>query len=120
MRGFLSWAGETSKQVASILRDWLPQVLQAIKPFISSEDIDKGTRWAEKLANELQDTAAGGVRVTPDSIRSPWLNFEAGALSKIVGQSYVCPYLHGLAQVDLVGPLAMFQASLATQEDTKR
>ena len=120
MKVFLSWSGELSKQVALALRDWLPNVIQAIEPWMSSEDIEKGARWSSDLAKELAITKAGIVCVTPDNLHAPWLNFEAGALSKVVEKEMVCPFLFRLEYSDLTGPLVQFQLSEATKEDLRR
>jgi hypothetical protein len=120
MKVFLSWSGQLSKQVALALRDWLPNVIQAIDPWMSSEDIEKGTRWSSDLAKELAITKAGIVCVTPDNLHAPWLNFEAGALSKVVEKEMVCPFLFRLKYSDLTGPLVQFQLSEATKEDTRK
>jgi hypothetical protein len=120
MKLFLSWSGHRGKQVAFALRDWLPCVIQAIEPWMSSEDIEKGARWSAHIASELATTAAGIICITPENRDAPWLNFEAGALSKAVDKEMVCPYLFHLKPGDLTGPLVQFQASETTKEDTHR
>jgi len=83
MKLFICWSGETSMEIATFLREWLPTVHHNIKPFISTEDIGKGIRWAKSLASELEDTNFGIVCLTSENLAAPWLHFEAGALSKI-------------------------------------
>ena len=80
MKVFLSWSGKTSRQVAQAFHDWLPFVIQAVKPFISTGDIDKGKRWSDVLSSELTETAYGILIITPDNFDKPWIHFEAGAL----------------------------------------
>jgi hypothetical protein len=120
MKVFLSWSGDVSKRVAAALRDWLPNVIQAVEPWMSSEDIDKGARWSSEIAKELDNCAAGIICVAPGNHDAPWLNFEAGALSKAFGKDKVCPYLFRVKPSDLTGPLVQFQISEANQEDTHR
>ena len=50
MKVFLSWSGELSHKVALAFREWLPNVIQSIEPYVSSEDIDKGARWSAEMA----------------------------------------------------------------------
>jgi hypothetical protein len=49
---------------------------------------------------------------------TPLLQFEAGALSKTLANTFVCPYLFGLTPFELKGPLAQFQAVRADREGT--
>jgi hypothetical protein len=74
----------------------LSKVNQKNDFWISSEDIYKGSRWLLEISNELNASKAGIICLTQDNINSPWINFEAGALSKTLGNSYVCPYLFNL------------------------
>ena len=91
MKVFISWSGAISHQVALVLREWLPSVIQAVEPYVSSEDIDKGARWTTDISKELEASQYGILCVTPENIEAPWLNFEAGALSKTIDKSRVCP-----------------------------
>lgn len=115
---FLSWSGEVSRMTAEALREWLPTVIQAVKPWMSTEDIDKGARWSIDIASRLEEAKVGVVCLAPDNIRAPWLLFEAGALSKALGEARVCTYLLGLRPTDIKGPLVQFQATEATKSET--
>jgi hypothetical protein len=45
MKVFISWSGERSNYVARILYEWIPNVIQNVRPWIS-EEIPKGVRWS--------------------------------------------------------------------------
>ena len=64
MKIFISWSGDLSHQVAVVLRDWLPSVIQSLEPYVSSEDIDKGARWSTDISKELEDSFLP-IRLTP-------------------------------------------------------
>jgi hypothetical protein len=120
MKVFLSWSGSASRRLAEALRDWLPAVLQAVEPWMSAEDIDKGARWSAHVAGELAHARVGILCLTRENLAAPWILFEAGALSKTLERTAVCPYLWGLRPADLRGPLVQFQAAEANQADTRR
>ncbi|UTV26404.1 TIR domain-containing protein [Photobacterium atrarenae] len=120
MKVFISWSGDTSRRVAEVIREWLPTVLQTVKPYFTPNDIEKGTRWSSDIASELDDSLAGIFCVTSDNLSSQWLMFEAGAISKKVDQSLVCPILIGMDNSDINGPLTQFQTTLFEKSDFKR
>jgi hypothetical protein len=117
MKVFLSWSGEMSYKVASALSEWLPYMVQSIEPFLSSGDISKGDRWSDVLAQELKDAQYGIICVTPYNIHKPWMNFEAGALSKFIARSCLTPLLFRVDPTALTGPLAQFQSTMCTKND---
>jgi len=106
--------------VAEALRDWLPYVIQAAEPWMSDSDIAPGDRWSVSLADQLEDAHFGIICLTPDNLKAPWLHFEAGALSKIVEKSHVCPYLFDLESKNVEYPLALFQSIKSDKDGTKR
>lgn len=117
MEVFISWSGAISHKIACEWRDWLPSVLQSVKPYVSSEDIDKGARWNVDIAKELDDSSFGILCITSSNVTAPWLNFEAGALSKAVDKSRVCPFLLGIKRSDVTGPLLQFQSTIFDKDD---
>lgn len=120
MKIFISWSGETSREVAEAFRGWLPSVIQIVVPYVSSEDIDKGARWSVDISSELKESNFGILCVTPENIDAPWLNFEAGALSKSFDNSKVSPFLFGVERSEVTGPLLQFQSTLYEEEDVRK
>src|SRR5260370_752925 len=93
MKIFISWSGERSHKLALLLHDWLPRVLPSSECFVSSEDIRKGARWSVDMARELEESAFGILCIVSGNENAPWLNFEAGALSKVVDHARVVPLI---------------------------
>ena len=118
MKVFISWSGNKSEGIAKILKQWIPCVIQSVEPYFSSADIDKGARWSTDIAKELQDASFGILCVTKENLSSSWLNFEAGALSKSIDQSKVCPFLVDLKPSDIQdSPILQFQMTSATKDE---
>ena len=117
MKVFISWSGETSHLVAKVLRDWIPSMIQAVKPYVSSEDIDKGSRWSSDIATELDTSSYGIICLTKSNISAPWINFEAGALGKSVDKSNVSPFLFRINPSDISGPLIQYQSTRYDKND---
>ena len=120
MRVFIVWSGRRSKLLAEALHAWLPDVIQAVEPWLSTEDIGAGERWGPEITAQLDQTHFGVVCLAADNLEAPWVHFEAGALSKTVGKAKVAPYLLDVKQTDVKGPLAQFQAFPANKTGTKR
>jgi hypothetical protein len=109
MHVFLSWSGRVSQEVALALRQWLPFMHHAIKPFMSSVDIRRGENWGHGLSRELKDAQYGIVCVTPFNTFKPWMNFEAGALYRL---PHLAPFLFRVDRQKFEhehGPLTQFQ-----------
>ncbi len=117
---FISWSGDLSKALGEAFRDWIPKVLQSVKPYFTPDDIEKGARWAKEIGQELSSSQLGIICLTQDNQHSPWILFEAGALSKNLEESKVCPLLFNMDTTDLKGPLSAFQATKFNKEDVKK
>jgi TIR domain len=113
---FISWSGNRSKAVAELLSDWIQCVLQAIRPWISSKDIDRGSLWFSEITDQLKDTKIGLVCLTKDNLDKPWILFEAGALAKGLSSSRVCTFLIDLESTEVRNPLAQFNHTMPTKE----
>jgi len=108
MKVFLSWSGETSLQIARELSEWIPMILQSVEIFLSPKDLEKGSKWVTELGKQLEECNYGLICLTPDNLTSPWLAFEAGALSKI-DNSRAATLLFGVSPGDVKPPLGLFQ-----------
>ncbi|GHV38653.1 hypothetical protein FACS189490_00920 [Clostridia bacterium] len=118
MRVFISWSGERSKAVAIALKDFIENTIQSVEPFVSDENITSGERWNVRLKEELQKSQYAVLSVTKDNKGSPWLLFEAGALSNSAQNIPVVPFLFDIEPSELTGnPLLQFQATYYNKKD---
>lgn len=120
MKVFVSWSGDASRQAAELMRQWLPRVVQETEIWVSSRDIGKGERWGPALFEQLSAIEFGLLMVTKENLGSPWLMFEAGALSKTVA-ARVIPILCDVNVLDLTStPLSQFQNATKVTKDEIR
>ena len=117
---FISWSGERSRAIAEALREWLPKIMNSLKPWMSQTDISKGSRWDPDIAQNLDTAKAGIFCLTPSNLKSESILFEAGAISKSVSESRVYTLLAGVEIADLKWPLAQFQATSLQRHDIKK
>ena len=112
MKLFISWSGKKSREFAEIMRNWIPSVIQAVKPYFSPDDVDKGALWYPEISKELEDSKVGIICLTRDNLEAPWILFEAGTLAKTFRKSRVIPILFGLRPTDIKTPLSQFQCAV--------
>jgi hypothetical protein len=117
MKVFVSWSGESSKQIAELLKRWLEDVQQGCSVWVSSEDIEKGSIWFNQIADSLKDTGFGILCLNRANLESPWILFEAGALSKGLSSSRVTPFLIDITSTDLTPPLSLLNATTPSERD---
>ncbi|MEW1812425.1 toll/interleukin-1 receptor domain-containing protein [Pseudarthrobacter phenanthrenivorans] len=117
MKVFISWSGNT-KAVAQAIYNCLPSLFDDAKPWISTEN-RSGSIWLPEIDKQLSDTDFGIVCVSKENQGAPWLNYEAGALSRKVGaQRELMPVLliDFSETVEVKGPVTGFQMKFATLE----
>src|ERR1700693_4685559 len=109
MKIFISWSGPRSVAGAQLLHEYRPMINNAFDPWLSSVDIDKGSRSASEIAQALVAAKAGIICLTPNNLNAPWILFEAGGIAKTVDKTLACTLLVGLEPSDVSKPLGEFQ-----------
>jgi len=108
-----------SRASAEALDSFVRHVVPGDYPFVSTQDIEGGERWEARLSSELERNHFAILCLTTDNQTAPWLNFEAGALSKAVTRPRVIPYtIEFLPGEMAVGPLSRFQGYTNDQVGT--
>ena len=114
MKIFLSWSGARSSAVAEAFYYWLKRIIPAVNPFYSRK-MEKGLNWNNELDAELKGTDFGIICLTPDNLKSPWIHYEVGALSKSPG-AMIWPFLHGVNPGEVPRPLCNYQHTVARRK----
>ena len=109
MKIFISWSGPRSGAVAEALKEYLPMINNAFDPWLSSADIQKGSRSTAEIAEALATAKAGIICLTPNNLTEPWILFEAGGVAKTVAKPLACTLLIDLKTSDVSPPLGDFQ-----------
>jgi hypothetical protein len=120
MKVFMSWSGARSRAAAEVLKWWTGCIIQASRPWISTEDVDRGALWFSEISNNLSDTSIGIVCLTHENKDRPWILFEAGALAKGLSNSRVCTFLVDLEPSDIRDPLAQFNHTQPNEQDMRK
>ncbi|MEW1951088.1 hypothetical protein AB0280_17775 [Pseudarthrobacter sp902506025] len=94
--------------------------MNAVEPWMSAKSMEAGKLSIPQITEALSSTRFGIICVTPENQRKPWLQFEAGALSKATDgvAGHAIPLLIGFNKMeDLELPLGHFQAHMTSKED---
>ena len=54
MKVFVSWSGELSKEIAEVLKKWIPCIIQSVEVFYSPEDIEKSRQVCESTGAKFR------------------------------------------------------------------
>jgi len=117
MKIFISWSGSRSHQVAALLDEWIQCVIQAVDPWLSSRDIDKGSLWFTEISDSLKNTQNGIICLTKSNLAKPWILFESGALAKGISSNRIFTFLIDLEPNDIKDPLAQFNHTKPIKSD---
>ncbi len=121
MKVFVSWSGDMSHQAARALRDLLPRVLPTADIRLwDDRSLQAGSQWVSVLERELARAEAAAPCVTRENVASPWLNFEVGLLSSMLGRHRVFPLLIDLSMSHLRGPLSQFECFSTSRPEFRR
>lgn len=103
------------KDLALAFKDLVEKhFLGMLEVFVSSDEnsIGMGQRWLDNITNALKSCSVEVILCSPQSIRRPWINFEAGA--GWVRDIPVIPLCHsGMEPSQLPMPLNLLQAAKA-------
>ena len=120
---FLSWSGELSRQIAIALQKWIHVVFESLHAWVSDTDIALGARSIKSIEESLDKSIGGLLILTVENQTSPWVNFEAGALSRQFESrdGRVIPLLIDATHMgQLKAPLNVFQGQMLTREGMLR
>ncbi len=71
---FIGWSGLHSHKAALLLWAFIPKILDnGVKPWVSSEDIAKGTQWNTELTDALNQAFFGIICLTKVNCNEPWI-----------------------------------------------
>lgn len=117
---FLSWSGPKSERLAQIFKNYIEDFFANATVYMSSEDIHGGEKWRDNIEKNLNDRNFSFIFLTPDNLKSKWIYFEAGALSKSMDSVKIQPFVYDLDPGDIGEPLSAFQARKLNKDNIRK
>lgn len=118
MRVFVSWSGKMAEDIADSYQHWLAEAFpkRELSVFFTPKNLKPGDRWRDIIRRRLSNSDVGVIFLTRESLASPWVLFEAGAIAKALSSS-TYPVLIDVGVGDLPAPFEQFQATNARDRD---
>lgn len=116
MNIFLSWSKSQSKELANILKEFLPRVIQSIDVFFSP-DIPKGNQWLQTIHENIKKADYAIIILTKENLNEEWIMYESGALAQRLSYEKITPLLFNLTPSEISNPLKFFQMTTFSKED---
>ena len=116
---FLSHIHEEKELAISLKKLIEGSFIGAVNIFVSSDSSSNGVgeKWLDNITNSLKSCVIAILLCSRESIKRPWLNFEAGAVW--MRNILVVPVCHsGLSKTELPIPLSLLNAiGIKSQEE---
>jgi len=105
MNIFISQSGNLSKEIAEAFSEWIKSFSKNVNIFVSSNTIDGGAEWFQKIQKSLREADFAMSILTKENHSKPWINYEYGALVEILKnkENNVIPILFGFEIKELNG-----------------
>lgn len=107
---FISFIHEEEKVAAAVQR-LIKKKLKGAEVFLSSDQwqIHAGEIWLERIRSELNSAKVVILMLSSQSVKRPWVNFEAGA-AWLTGKAIIPVCYGGLSRDTLPKPYSGIQA----------
>lgn len=100
MKVFLNWSGEESRRIASLLRDWLPEVINALEPWLAADSFGRENRWLEVNAGPFSEAGMIVACVTTANAGEDWKSLDPSKFELSIAESAPLLVLLLVAGVD--------------------
>lgn len=109
---FISWSGKKANKYAKFLENLLNQIFGNQARTFYSGNIESGSVWLDRINHALEESKIGIIVLTKESMKKPWVNFEAGAIFKAdTKNTLIIPICVDISLKDLENhPLRFFQS----------
>jgi hypothetical protein len=109
---FISFIHE-EEEYATCVQRFLEETLGGdFKPFLSSDkwQVHAGELWLDRIVSELREAKVVISMLSPESVKRPWINFEAGAAFMSATCTLIPVCFNGLTKDGLPKPYSSIQA----------